>query len=423
MDDALYQVVQDLVAELEARFPYAAALLSGQSGVHITDTGREQRANEVPPTQGIVFTVYDGRGFVEYATSTLIPDALAREVRGWAATVRPRSGGPVMSGARLCDHRWPNDGGASRPRARAIPRLFRWREAGAGARVQRRAAGARSACRAGAGELQRYHDESVYIGRGRQLEQHLTRTILQVVMAASDGQQVRYHFAKRGGTGGFEIAEIGDDELAQTAEIALRLLEAGHIEPGEYDTISDPSVSGVIAHESFGHGVELDLFPKGRARAAQYLDRPGRGAQRADVRRSDRAGGYGSYFFDDEGELARPTQILQRWRLRAPDQRFSLGDLRAWLRQGERTPNGRRQDVTRKTYARMTNTFFGRGDTDPEEMIAGVERGIYLRMAESGMEDPMGWGIQVTAHYGEEIVNGAVDRQALRARRDHRLCA
>ncbi len=22
------------------------------------------------------------------------------------------------------------------------------------------------------------------------------------------------------------------------------------------------------------------------------------------------------------------------------------------------------------------------------------------------MEDPMGWGIQITAHYGEEIVNG-----------------
>ena len=62
--------------------------------------------------------------------------------------------------------------------------------------------------------------------------------------------------------------------------------------------------------------------------------------------------------------------------------------------------------MTRKTYARMTNTFFGRGDTDPQAMIAGVERGIYLRGAESGVEDPMGWGIQVTAHYGEEIVNG-----------------
>jgi TldD protein len=39
-------------------------------------------------------------------------------------------------------------------------------------------------------------------------------------------------------------------------------------------------------------------------------------------------------------------------------------------------------------------------------LIAGVERGIYLHQLESGMEDPMGWGIQVTAHYGEEIRNG-----------------
>jgi TldD protein len=54
----------------------------------------------------------------------------------------------------------------------------------------------------------------------------------------------------------------------------------------------------------------------------------------------------------------------------------------------------------------MTNTFFGRGDTPVADLIAGVERGVYLQGAESGMEDPMGWGIQVTAHYGEEIVNG-----------------
>jgi TldD protein len=39
-------------------------------------------------------------------------------------------------------------------------------------------------------------------------------------------------------------------------------------------------------------------------------------------------------------------------------------------------------------------------------MIAQVERGVYVRAAESGIEDPMGWGVQVTAHYGEEIVDG-----------------
>ncbi len=56
-------------------------------------------------------------------------------------------------------------------------------------------------------------------------------------------------------------------------------------------------------------------------------------------------------------------------------------------------------------------------------MIAGVERGIYLRMAESGMEDPAGWGIQVTAHYGEEIVNGALTGTPLCPGRHHGLCA
>jgi TldD protein len=117
-------------------------------------------------------------------------------------------------------------------------------------------------------------------------------------------------------------------------------------------------------------------------------------------------GAYGSYFFDDEGEQARSTQILQDGLFVRPISDLASATFAYGFGQGERTPNGRRQDVTRKTYARMTNTFFGRGDTDPQAMIAGVERGIYLRGAESGVEDPMGWGIQVTAHYGEEIVNG-----------------
>ncbi|MGZ6308508.1 MAG: metallopeptidase TldD-related protein, partial [Ktedonobacterales bacterium] len=73
---------------------------------------------------------------------------------------------------------------------------------------------------------------------------------------------------------------------------------------------------------------------------------------------------------------------------------------------GIHTANGRRQDITRKPYARMSNTFFAPGASAPEDVIAGVERGIYLRQVESGMEDPMGWGVQVTAHYGEEIVAG-----------------
>src|SRR6516225_9913903 len=84
MSDALYHVARGLVAELEARFPYAAALFSGASGVRIGDTGREQTASEEPPARGVVFTVYDGTSFVEYSSSDLEVDQLARNLRAWA---------------------------------------------------------------------------------------------------------------------------------------------------------------------------------------------------------------------------------------------------------------------------------------------------------------------------------------------------
>ncbi len=402
MTDALSRVVRSLVGELDARFPYAAALISGASGIQISDTGGEQNATEVDPSRGIVFTVYDGCTFQEHATSELRPDPLTREIRAWAEQIVPCVGGPPIVNGGHASPLGP-DRRAFAVACEIDPRTVPLAEKLAHVReLQRRTQRLESRIvQVRVGYSDRTQD-SIYIGRGRELEQHITRTSISVFIAVSDGAQVRYHFLSRGATAGFEIATLSQEDLAQTAEIAARLLAAEKIVPGVYDTVTDQSVSGVIAHECFGHGVELDLFPKGRARAAQYLNRQ---VAAPDVQMYDDpgvAGGFGSYFFDDEGELARPTQILADGILVRPISDFSS----ATFAPGIHTANGRRQDFTRKAYARMTNTFFGPGDADPRAIIAGVERGIYLRQAESGMEDPMGWGIQVTAHYGEEIRDG-----------------
>lgn len=73
-----------------------------------------------------------------------------------------------------------------------------------------------------------------------------------------------------------------------------------------------------------------------------------------------------------------------------------------------RSANGRRRDYSRKAYARMSNTFHARGSTPVPELFNQVEDGIYLEKWNSGMEDPQGWGIQVTCHYGHEIKGGKV---------------
>lgn len=411
MIDALHsleQIAGNLVAELERRFPYAAALITDTSGIQIHDTGGEQNAGEANPSRGIVFTVYDGGSFEEYATSNIAPgalDGLARDVRGWADALAPAAsrsealpivgaGHATLAGREPREFRTPMQIDPAR-----IPledKLAHVRY------IQQRAQVLDPRIVQAQVNYSDTTTDSVYIGRGRHLRQHITRTLLAAFVAVSDGANVRHHYLLRGGTGGHEVARIADDDLRHLAEIALRLLEAGKVEPGEYEVVADPSVTGVIAHECFGHGVELDLFPKGRARAAQYLDRLVAAANLQMYDDPGVSGAFGSYFFDDEGELARPTQILRDGVLVRPISDFAS----ATYAPGIHTANGRRQDITRKPYARMSNTFFAPGASTPDDVIAGVERGIYLRQAESGMEDPMGWGVQVTAHYGEEIVAG-----------------
>jgi TldD protein len=400
--DRLEAVVEELVDELNHRFPYAAALISGASGTEIRDNGDEQNASESDPSRGIVFTIYDGASFTEYATSNLAPESLAKSVQSWADELTlHQDGRPIIGGgiASPTGH----DRRTFGVKMEIDPATVPLREKLAVVRdLQQRAKSLDSRIVQAQVQYSDTTKDSIYIGRGRHLQQYIPRVTLTAFIAVSDGSQVRYHFVVRGGTYGYEAARLSDADLQETADIALRLLEAQKIEPGEYDIVTDPGVSGVLAHESFGHGVELDLFPKGRARSERYLGRQVAAPQVQMFDDPSVPGGSGSYFFDDEGELARPTQILRDGIFVRPISDFAS----ATLAPGIHTPNGRRQDFTRKVYARMTNTFFERGTVAPADMLSGLEYGIYLRSAESGMEDPMGWGIQITARYGEEIVNG-----------------
>jgi TldD protein len=399
-------VTRELVGELEARFPYAAALLSGASGVRISASRQEQQASETSPAQGAVFTVYDGATFNEFATSEMAPEALASAVRQWASGLRRRDGPPIGFGghATIAGQGERDFAIPMRIDPATIPlkrKLAHLRD------LQRRA----QAMDARIVQAQVQYAESAtistYIGRGRWLRQQAHRLSLGLLVVLRSESETRYNFLPISGAGGFELANVTDEQLRETVETAARLLDAGRIAPGVYDTVTDPSLSGGIAHECFGHGVEMDLFPKERARAAQFF---GQQVAAPGVDMYDDPslpGAFGSYFFDDEGELARPTQILRDGVLIHPISDFAAATY-AGLGVGAHTANGRRQDYTRKAYTRMSNTFFGSGSVTPAAMIAGVERGVYLRRAMSGTEDPMGWGVQVSALYGEEIVNGAL---------------
>ncbi|MBE6935842.1 MAG: TldD/PmbA family protein [Ruminococcaceae bacterium] len=195
-----------------------------------------------------------------------------------------------------------------------------------------------------------------------------------------------------------ELPQCTDKLLAK----AQKLTTAKPIEPGVYDIITDPSITGLIAHEAFGHGVEMDQFVKDRALGKEYV---GKYVASPICNMRDGAAATlsaASYFFDDDGVLAGDTQIIKDGILVA-----GISDLASAAQLGTRpTGNGRRESSRRKAYSRMTNTFFEPGKDKLEDMIASIDHGYMLFETNNGMEDPKNWAIQCVAEYGIEIVDG-----------------
>jgi TldD protein len=212
----------------------------------------------------------------------------------------------------------------------------------------------------------------------------------------------RFFFETYSGLKGPELLDEMEKKIRYVVETSEKLLDAKPVEPGEYDVICSPEITGLIAHEAFGHGVEMDMFVKMRAKALEYL---GKSVASPLVTMHDGAAAarqVSSYLFDDEGVMGTDTLIIEEGILKT-----GISDMLSALKLGTvSTGNGKRESYQRKAYARMTNTFFSPGKDKLDDMIASIKRGYLLDGSMSGMEDPKNWGIQCIAILGREIVDG-----------------
>ncbi len=242
----------------------------------------------------------------------------------------------------------------------------------------------------------------LFITEKRELDQNYTWVNITSLLVLKDGDKMVETY---GGSYGHKWS-IAMEDFPQVIDSLVykigKLAKAKPIVPGVYDVITDPSITGLIAHEAFGHGVEMDQFVKDRAQAkncvGSYVASPICNMRDGAAAALSTA----SYFFDDDGVLAHDTQIIKDGILVA-----GISDLVSASELGtEPTGNGRRESYKRKAYSRMTNTFFDKGNDKLEDMIASVEHGYMLFQTNNGMEDPKNWQIQCTAEYGIEIVDG-----------------
>ena len=242
----------------------------------------------------------------------------------------------------------------------------------------------------------------LFLSKHRDMEQSVLWTAGGFVVMASRGEEIKDSYKGFSNLGGMELLEKMQGGVCRSAKVALELLESTPITPGEYDCICTPEATGMIVHEAFGHGVEMDMFVKKRAQAEQFL---GKQVASELVTMHDGACAareVATYFFDDEGVLAKDTIVIDKGILKA-----GISDAQSAMHLGTvPTGNGRRESYQRKAYTRMTNTYFEGGTDKLEDMIASISYGFLLEEPSSGMEDPKNWGIQCMVSIAREIRDG-----------------
>jgi len=247
-----------------------------------------------------------------------------------------------------------------------------------------------------------YETSAMFLTANRDLTQNYTWMGVYLMAIAAEGEALKNNREFCGGNSYDAVFNGIEPKVEPCCKTVIELLSAEMIEPGVYDIITDPSITGLIAHEAFGHGVEMDMFVKNRAKSRDYIQKP---VASGLVEMHDGAGATyscASYFFDDDGVLAQDTLIIKAGILQT-----GISDAVSALQLGTKpTGNGRRESYKRKAYTRMTNTFFCSGDSTLEEMIASVKHGFMLFQTDNGMEDPKNWNIQCVCAYGREIKDG-----------------
>ncbi len=257
-----------------------------------------------------------------------------------------------------------------------------------------------------------YIEESevrVFATKHKVLSQSISncRVILMPIVQASTGE-LRYHFESFFDNG-YEVTNISEAKIKNCAKVTLKLINAKKITPGRYTAVLSPEVTGLLAHESFGHGMEADTIYKDRAKAKSYLNLYIAPKRVSIVDNPAFEGRNGSYFFDDEGNMSKPTYLIKEGIVGTPIADIHSAHLLA-IPPGN---NGRCESYDHKAYSRMSNTYFLAGKDKPSDMVKSVKNGIYLHYSSGGMEDPKGWGVQIQGCVGEKIKDGKLTGEFL----------
>ena len=241
---------------------------------------------------------------------------------------------------------------------------------------------------------------------GEFLENERTGTLFLAQVVAAEGDVIQTGYEPVGKFTGHEVfRERSPEEIAlAAARRAVMMLSARKAPGGLMPVVLSSEAGGTMVHEAIGHGLEADLAQSGMS---VYTGKVGEQVASPLVTVIDDAtipNARGSFSFDDEGTAAQRTVLVENGILKG-----YLYDRLSAMKDGcASTGNGRREGYHARPIVRMTNTLIAPGESAPEEIVRGVETGLFVRKMGGGQVNTVNGDFVFEVSEGYLIENGVV---------------
>jgi len=195
------------------------------------------------------------------------------------------------------------------------------------------------------------------------------------VIVESNGRRER---GSAGGGRRLDYRYFQDNDLAniyakEAVRQALVNLEAVDAPAGTMPVVLASGWPGVLLHEAVGHGLEGDFNRRGSSAFSGRMGDMVASSLCTVVDDGTLQHRRGSLNVDDEGVPTEQTTLIEKGKLTA----YMQDKHNARLMGTRSTGNGRRESYAHLPMPRMTNTYMLPGESEPEEVIASVDKGLY----------------------------------------------
>lgn len=239
-------------------------------------------------------------------------------------------------------------------------------------------------------------------GSSIKMEENRVALFLNAVAASENG--IQFGHKSTGGAKGFEAIQKEDLELMgrTAASKAVRLLDANSPPSGRFPIIMDSELTGVFIHEALGHASEADLILQNDSILKGKMGTK-IGSPLVTIVDDASMDAFGYYAYDAEGVKTSKNVLVEEGTL------VSLLSSRETAAKLNIRPSGNaRSGVGDQPIVRMSNTYLKPGQMSFEELIEGMENGIYLKGSRGGQVDTGKGVFQFNAAESFMIENGQV---------------